>query len=175
MIRDAQSPVFSSGAVLSDCGRYRYSLWRQWSEAPPVLFLMLNPSTADAERDDPTIRRCIGFARDWGHGGVRVCNLFAWRATRPEDLPLNAAAVAETDHPNRNDVAIANVAHECPRIIAAWGAHPAAVQRGRAVLEFLGDRDVHALKLTVGGAPRHPLYIPAATDPILYHAKRPNT
>ena len=74
-----------SGADFSECGRYRYKLWRTWDDIRPVvMFIMLNPSTADATADDPTIRRCIGFARAWGYGGVRVGNLFAWRTPYPQ-------------------------------------------------------------------------------------------
>jgi hypothetical protein len=74
-------------ATISDCGRYRYTLGRTWSDEPPVLFVMLNPSTADADVDDNTISKCIGFAKRWGHGGITVVNLYAWRATNPKELP----------------------------------------------------------------------------------------
>ena len=75
------------GATFSRCGRYRYSLWRRWEEdAPYVLWICLNPSTADAEEDDPTLRRCMGFAQDWGYGASYTANLFAWRATKPQDM-----------------------------------------------------------------------------------------
>lgn len=84
----------NGGAHFSRCRRYRYALWRQWQAAGPMLMLIgLNPSTADAERNDPTIRRCIGFAHDWGFGGVWVLNLFAWRATLPADLKAAADPV----------------------------------------------------------------------------------
>ena len=78
-----------SGADFSECGRYRYKLWRTWDDVRPVvMFIMLNPSTADATADDPTIRRCIGFAHDWGYGGVRVGNLFAWRTPYPQRVAV---------------------------------------------------------------------------------------
>lgn len=74
-------------AIISECGKYRYSLSRIWDENKAnVLFIMLNPSTADGDVDDPTIRRCIGFAKSWGYGGIYVGNLFAYRATDPKEL-----------------------------------------------------------------------------------------
>ncbi len=79
-----------TGAELSPCKAYRYALWRRWSDAPPVLFVMLNPSTADESQDDPTIRRCISFAKQWGHGGIIVGNLFAFRSPYPNDLQTAA-------------------------------------------------------------------------------------
>lgn len=83
-----------SGANFSRCRRFRYALWREWDATlPAVMLIGLNPSTADANHNDPTIRRCIGFARDWGFGGVRVLNLFAFRATYPDDLKAAADPV----------------------------------------------------------------------------------
>jgi hypothetical protein len=74
------------GALLSEDGRYRYRLWRLWDDLAPVMvWVMLNPSTADADLDDPTIRKCIGFAKANRHGGIIVVNLFAWRATDPKE------------------------------------------------------------------------------------------
>src|SRR5882724_4976365 len=82
-----------NGAVLSDCERYRYALWRRWAERPAVLFVGLNPSTADALQDDPTIRRCIRFAKAWGYGALYMGNLFAFRATDPRAMKAEADAV----------------------------------------------------------------------------------
>lgn len=78
---------YECAAGLSPCGLYRFWLTRCWAPAKPcALFIMLNPSTADHEQDDATIRKCIGFARRWGMGSIRVANLFAYRATKPDDL-----------------------------------------------------------------------------------------
>ncbi len=76
-----------TGADFDGTGAYRYSLWREWdSRRPIVAFVMLNPSTADAAKDDPTIRRCASFARSWGYGSLEVVNLFAYRASEPKRL-----------------------------------------------------------------------------------------
>ena len=80
------------GARLSPCRTYRYALWRRWGEGPPAMFIGLNPSTADETADDPTIRRCIAFARSWGHGALCMANLFAYRATQPADIPAATSA-----------------------------------------------------------------------------------
>lgn len=78
-----------TGANLSECRRYRFSLWRIWDEALPyALFIGLNPSTADETANDPTITRCINFAKDWGYGGIYMANLFAYRATDPSEYML---------------------------------------------------------------------------------------
>lgn len=161
-----------AGAQLSGCGRYRYALWRRWeSAAPPVLFIMLNPSTADAEQDDRTIRRCIGFARAWGAGGIHVVNLYPWRATDPRELRVAGAAVTGEVRGGVaiNDTAIAAGAAAAGRIIVAWGAKPGPVASapGRA-LTLLRGECVEALALTREGHPRHPLYVPGDVVPIPY-------
>lgn len=159
-----------SGATLSACGRFRYKLWRRWDDRPMALFVMLNPSTADATQDDPTIRRCIGFARRWGMGGVRVCNLYALRATNPRDLVGVLDAVGESNcSPNQNDLAIRSAACDAGRIIAAWGAWPGPYSMRTAIVQrLLADRHVEALGHTKSGAPRHPLYVRGDTDPVTH-------
>ena len=103
-------------AVLSECGSYRYALTREWADGKCVAWLMLNPSTADADIDDPTIRRCIGFARQWGYGRLVVVNLFALRATDPRVLVRNADPVG-----SKNDFYIAKAMKEAQEVICAWG------------------------------------------------------
>lgn len=147
-------------AELSPCGTYRYALGREWDESrPSVLFVMLNPSTADAVHDDPTIRRCIGFARDWGYGGLLVGNLYAFRATKPADLPPGSRAVGP-----ENDAWLARLRDRAGLVVAAWGARQSAVRRAMVVKGLLGD--LWVLGLTFQGLPRHPLYVPAATQPV---------
>lgn len=156
------SPMAST-ARISPCGRYRYSLSRVWAtELPQVCFLMLNPSTATAEVDDPTIRRCVGFAKAWGCGGLVVANLFAWRATDPSAIRCALIEPVGAE----NDAAILE-AVSGRRVIAAWGTHGTYLKRDRAVAELLvrSGVTVECLGRTKDGHPWHPLYIPGATVP----------
>ena len=151
------------GATFSACRAYRYSLWRVWDEDGPTLCVIgLNPSTANETADDPTIRRCIGFARAWGYGRLVMTNLFACRSTDPKGL----LAVADPVGPENDDVL--ELAAGYGGVLAAWGAHPIAKARAAEVLRLLGWREIECLGLTKGGAPRHPLYVPAATTPVVY-------
>lgn len=148
--------ALDSGAIFD--GPYRYLLWRRWeASAAGVLFVMLNPSTADARRDDPTIRRCIGFARAWGFGGVEVVNLFAWRATLPRELRRAADPIGP-----RNDQVIAEAAARAQAVIVAWGIHGVHLGRGDDVAHLLAAARPRCLGATATGAPRHPLYVRAA-------------
>ena len=154
------------GAVFSECGRYRYGLWRVWDEGgASVLFVGLNPSTADGGRDDATVRRCVGFARDWGYGGVWVANLFGWRATRPAELRRAADPVGRA-----NDAWLRRLAEDAGIIVTAWGNHGTWQQRDEVVLSLL-PRPRHHLGLTRHGQPRHPLYLPAATPLCLWEER----
>lgn len=148
----------TSGAVLSDCGRYRYTLTRRWAPGAPMLFVMLNPSTADASMDDPTIRRCIGFAKREGCGALEVVNLFAFRATDPAALSTATDPIGPD-----NDRHIVEAAVRGGVIVAAWGASvPAALRtRPAQVGRLLRETRLRlwCLGMTSGGAPRHPLYV----------------
>ena len=149
-----------SGAEFSACGRYRYKLWRTWDAAlAPVMFIMLNPSTADATRNDPTIRRCIGFARDWGYGGVRVGNLFAWRTPYPNTLRSAPDPIGK-----ENDTALRELAEGAALVVAAWGVHGAWQKRAQAFCrEFTSP--LHALGITKSGEPAHPLRLRRTCSP----------
>jgi hypothetical protein len=151
----------ASGASFD--GPYRYLLWRRWAEAASVLFIMLNPSTADAQRDDPTIRRCLGFARAWGFGAVEVVNLFAWRATDPRELRRAADPIGPA-----NDRAIAEAAARNHAIVAAWGVHGVLLERDRQVAALLAGSRVRCLAHTGTGAPRHPLYVRASARAVAF-------
>lgn len=144
-----------SGAVFSADGRYRYRLWRRWDRAKPVVaFVMLNPSTASARRDDPTIRRCIAFARAWGFGGLEVVNVFAYRATDPRRLREVADPVGPW-----NARYLRTVVGRAALVVLAWGARASEDE----MLAFPGAR---CLGLTRSGQPRHPLYLRRDTVPI---------
>ena len=148
------------GADFSPCGTYRYCLWRRIGSGDWVNFLMLNPSTADALTDDPTVRRCIGYARAWRCGGIWITNLYAYRATRPRDL---AKAGASAVGPG-NDAQIARIAALAGLVVCAWGNHAADVDPGRAgavlrILEHVGTAP-QILGLTAAGQPQHPLFLP---------------
>ena len=152
----------SEGAVLSSCGQYRYRLHRSWLTGEgTVLFIMLNPSTADAKTDDPTIRRCIGFAQRWGFRELVVGNLFAWRTTDPRELRMARDPVGP-----ENDGHLIEMSDSADATIAAWGAHGAYHHRDLAVLGLL--KAAESLGLTKQGHPRHPLYLRAdvAREPI---------
>lgn len=154
-------------ATLSDCGLYRYVLEREWdTDLPPMVFIGLNPSTADAELDDPTIRRCIRFARDSGHGSLFMLNLFAWRTTDPAKLPSGPQAVGP-----ENDLTLYGGCSAARAkgglIVCAWGANPRALDRQAAVCELVGG-PLHVLRLTAGGFPHHPVRLPASCTPILW-------
>lgn len=141
-------------AVISACGLYRYLLQREWLGGyGRALFVMLNPSTADATQDDPTIRRCIGFAKAWGCAGLEVVNLYAYRATKPADMLAAGDPIGPA-----NDSHIRAAAHRAKVIVAAWGAN-AARDRSVAVRSLLSDHTMHALGLTKDGHPRHPLFV----------------
>lgn len=149
-----------SGAIFSACRLYRYALWRTWDDAlPMVLFIGLNPSTADVEHNDPTARRCIGFAQRWGYGGVYMTNLFAYKATQPAQLK----AAAEPIGP-KTDTWLMRLYHSTDVAIAAWGNHGNFRGRDRIVRQMLPR--LHYLRLTQQGQPAHPLYLKADLQPI---------
>jgi hypothetical protein len=184
-------PYTSSGARISPDGLYRYLLWREWrgthdpnnwswlkdgrgqvavdgggfplGEPKSLLFIMLNPSTADGVADDPTIRRCIGFARAWKFERLEVVNLFAYRAPQPSEL----FALNYDDDPvgEHNQEMVRRAADRAGMIICAWGAHGAYLGQDETVLGWLGERKRHALGLTKAGHPSHPLYLPAKSQP----------
>lgn len=154
-----------SGATYSPCGKYRYTLWRQWEPGKAfATFIMLNPSTATELENDPTVERCQRRAVRLGYGGMRVVNIFALRSTDPQVLYLTDDPIGE-----ENDAAILASVKDAGIVIAAWGFHGEYMGRGKAVELLLGAHGVriHCLGLTKKtGMPRHPLYVGYSTQPI---------
>ena len=156
--------------VFSDCQKYRYTLWRvspsglfemslgNWT--PYVNFVLLNPSTADETNDDPTIRRCVGFAKEWGYGAVCITNLFAFRATDPSVMKGQLTPVGP-----EGDEWIIKCAREADVVVAAWGTHGAYNDRDNEVLGILKGVKLSCLGVTKDGHPRHPLYLPKGLKP----------
>lgn len=164
-------PAMDRHAVLSDCGKYRYSLSRTWDRRLcGVLWVMLNPSTADALNDDPTVRKCIGFSKRWGFGRLDVVNLYAYRAVNPRMLgPVGWPVGPE------NDVTVVRLARGAGCIILAWGtnAQPTRADLMAHLLTYLRPGRVFTLGTTKGGSPRHPLYVPYDQPLVPWPAKEP--
>jgi hypothetical protein len=161
-------PSVQSDAAISACGRYRYSLSRRWDDDPlkPLVgWIMLNPSTANHTVDDPTIRRCMGFAKAWGFAGITVRNLFALRATDPRELYKSDDPIGP-----ENDKSIIEMMGECQSFVAAWGVHGAMLDRDKAVLKMFAERgkQVHCIGLTKDSFPKHPLYVAGNAELVPY-------
>lgn len=162
-----------TGAAFSHCGQYRYSLWRMWDHKKPrVLFLMLNPSTADEVKNDPTVERCQRRAVQWGFGGLYVGNIFALRSTDPQALYTHADPISNPVEPTNapgqaNNIALHAMTTLSGLVVCGWGEHGALRGRGREVLAMLRRREVkpHALRMNKSGQPAHPLYIPYSATP----------
>ena len=152
-----------SGARFSRCRKWRYLLWRKWGEGPVANFLMLNPSTADELRLDPSCTRARLYAERWGFGALVVTNLFGWRATDPADMKAARDPVGLG-----NDRAILAAAKGAALVICAWGNHGVHLDRSRFVLEYLRKArvDLHTLRVNGNGEPAHPLYLPASLQPL---------
>ncbi|HEY0239987.1 MAG TPA: DUF1643 domain-containing protein [Friedmanniella sp.] len=144
-------------AEFSRDGRYRYALRRTWAAGPSMLWVLANPSSADAANDDPTLRRCTRFAVDHGCGGLGVVNLWAWRATDPRELD----GVDDPVGPD-NDRWITALSRQADGpVVLGWGVQTSP--RVASVRQLLGRRPTHCLGRTRAGHPRHPLYVSAET------------
>jgi len=147
-------PISESGATFSPCRRWRYLLWRRWDAAKPVAnFLMLNPSTADEEKLDPTCARARGYAERWGYGALVVTNIFAFRNTNPNQMKAAKDPVGPG-----NDAAI---------VVCAWGNYGRYLDRSCHVKSLLSKSRIrlHALRVNANGEPAHPLYLPGNHTP----------
>lgn len=152
-------------ATISQCGLYRYTLERKWAIGDrTVLWVMLNPSTADHEVNDPTIRRCIGFSKAWGYDGLMVGNLYAYRATKP--AALWEAGDNIDIRGSENDAHLGRMAACASLIVAAWGGNADHRRAVRTLHLLAGLGVVHQLGATKGGMPLHPLYLPGDLKPV---------
>ena len=174
-------------AKFSSCNRYRYKLGRYWDNTKPrVIFCLLNPSTADAYKNDPTIRRCINYAIRWQYGGLEILNIFAYRATNPKDMlssPIDPVgeynhdafkqAIKQTrDH--FNEINEYENDYYNPRVICGWGTHGTHQDQGEHALDWL-EREgatILALDTTKAGLPKHPLYLKADLLPSPYSGRK---
>jgi hypothetical protein len=158
-----------SGAVID--GEYRYSLWRTLNATKhprQLLFIMLNPSTADAQYDDPTLRRCLGFASSWGYDVLEVCNLFAYRATDPGILRHVPDPVGPA-----NDEYVGQAVARASAVVAAWGTQGGLKNRAADITELVvRSRPLSCLGLTKGGFPRHPLYVRGTVEAEVFASER---
>lgn len=153
--------------IFSPCRKWRYTLWRLWDPAKPYMMVVgLNPSTADEVQNDPTVWRCISFARDWGFGALCMANAFAYRATQPADMKAFPEPVGA-----ENDRLLLEMAGGAGMVLAAWGTH--GNHRNRDCELMAGPLapaaaagKLMALGVTKDGHPKHPLYIKASTKPV---------
>lgn len=165
-----QRPDSHNGAAFSEDRRHRYALWRyvgeplQRFDGNYCMFIGLNPSTADETTNDPTIRRCMGYAKAWGYRMLVMCNMFAFRSTDPDQLLIQHANDAIGPE---NDIYLETLAKGAALIVAAWGAnakfYPLRVRTLRALLP-----ELHYLRLTMEGHPSHPLYLPKDLTPQMW-------
>lgn len=156
-------------AIFSQCERYRYLLKIEWDSAGSLLQVIgLNPSTADEMKDDPTLKRCKDFARRWGHGGLLMTNLFAFRATEPKVMKAYPMPVGESDF---NNGMLFDSATDAKQILCAWGKDGEFLSRGAQVREALDKlgHELHCFKLCQNGEPYHPLYMAAATPTVNFN------
>lgn len=171
--------------VLSECRKYRYTLWREWrlphglpyplplhTASEFVMFIGLNPSTADETKDDPTIRKCVGFAKRWGYGALCMTNLFAFRATQPKDMMAQERAVGPD-----NIAWLRKCAEQASLVVAAWGTKGSFRHQDRVVenyLKHLAHKPLKCLRKTKDGYPEHPLYVPYEKAVESYEARTDN-
>lgn len=159
--------LVDTGAEFSEPDRlYRYRLWRRWAEGPMLMVIGLNPSTADETQDDPTIRRCIGYAKAWGFAGLEMGNLFGFRSTDPRALRAHHTGALQDMNVAHLGATMATVLGRGGAILAAWGNHAHGRTAPFLRLCALGGVGVACLGLTGMGEPKHPLYLRADAKPI---------
>ena len=149
-----------TSAKFSECRTYRYALWRIWDEKRPlVMFIGLNPSTADEIDNDPTVTRCINFIKDWGYGGLCMSNLFAYRETDRHKMKIYSEPIGPF-----NDQWLVKLANEAEIVVAAWGNDGAHLKRSEKVIELIPK--LYYLALNKSGEPTHPLYLNGSLKPL---------
>lgn len=158
------------GAIISECGLYRYRLSRSWGKPDTkpgwgrsVLWIMLNPSTADALEDDRTIGRCVGFADSWGYDGIMVGNLYAYRSTDPKALNGAYDPIGPENYRH-----IRAMSEEAALTVVAWGGYKAKSSHIDAALDAVKFRPLYCLGTTANGSPKHPLYLDGLTQREIY-------
>lgn len=185
-------PYVNSGAIISADRRYRYLLWREWrgnydptrwrklgatdgagfelEEPLSCVFIMLNPSTADGQKDDPTIRRCLGYAKAWGFNRLEVVNLFAYRATDPKVLLSLKHDADPIGYQNQHY--IERVTIGAGIVVCAWGSHGGHMDQDETVLGWIMAKETFALGRTKDGHPWHPLYALANNPPFTWNGRK---
>lgn len=150
-------------AELSNCRSYRYALWRTWDDAKSkVLFIGLNPSTADEVEDDRTIKSCITYAKQWGYGGIIMGNLFAYRATSPEDMKQAKDPIGP-----ENDNWLQKLGRESEMVVAMWGNGGSFLNRHIEVAKLFPN--LMCFRITGEGQPHHTRGLPNGIKPIQYN------
>lgn len=163
---------FQVNAVMDETGHYRYQFSCQWgTQGRFITFIMLNPSVGNQQQPDPTLRKCINYAKNWGYDGIKVANLFAYVSTDPQRL----TSVVDPVGPD-NDRHLLEMIQGVDRIVLAWGKMlpKSFVQpRIQEVLYLLRERDSYCLEKTkCGSFPKHPLFLKADLTPILFQSAR---
>ena len=161
LFTDIEEAVFKD-AHITRCGKFRYWLVRKWNPGENyICWIMLNPSTTDASKDDPTIKRCITFSKKWGFDGLYVVNLYAYRATDPKELKKAGFPKGEF-----NDFFVKFIASICKKVVCAWGNHGQYKNRYYEILKLLLPHSVkvYSLGYTKTKQPKHPLYVCGDTE-----------
>lgn len=174
LVHEVADLTGGTAAVFSPDRVYRYALTRTWGDGPSAAWVMLNPSTADAFADDPTIRRCIDFSRAAGFDGLVVLNLFALRASDPAVMRAHDEPIGPCNNAVLSLLAGA-LGDRIGTWVAAWGVHGSHLDRDRRVRDLLaaaGAVRLRCLGTTRDGHPRHPLYVPASTELAFYPRER---
>ena len=152
--------IMNIGAEFSPDKKYRFALWRIWHDDKPlVMFIGLNPSTANERKDDPTIRRVTRFAYDWGYGGFFMMNLFPFVTPYPSMLIK--------DRLEENDQYLLRTAEKCNKVVFSWGSFSRLGDRPSHIMKMFPD--AHCFGKSKSGNPLHPLYLPSKLKPILFH------